>query len=56
MRKYYEYIIVDTSAGTKMKAVFDVVEQSDLILIIQPPILYVLEMQETMTDEFYKRG
>ena len=32
MRKYYEYIIVDTSAGTNA-SVFDVVEQSDLILM-----------------------
>ena len=36
MRKYYEYIIVDTSAGTNA-SVFDVVEQSDLILINTTP-------------------
>ena len=55
MRKYYEYIIVDTSAGTNA-SVFDVVEQSDLILINTTPDPICVRDARTMSDEFYKRG
>ncbi|MBQ8300780.1 MAG: P-loop NTPase [Clostridia bacterium] len=55
MRKYYEYIIVDTSAGTN-ESVFDVVEQSDLILINTTPDPICVRDARTMSDEFYKRG
>ncbi len=55
MRKYYEYIIVDTSAGTN-ESVFDVVEQSDLILINTTPDPVCVRDARTMSDEFYKRG
>lgn len=55
MRKYYEYIIVDTSAGIN-SSVFDVVEQSDLILINTTPDPICVRDARTMSDEFYKRG
>lgn len=55
MRKYYEYIIVDTSAGTN-ESVFDVVEQSDLILINTTPDPICVRDARLMSDEFYKRG
>lgn len=55
MRKYYEFVIVDTSAGTN-ESVFDVVEQSDLILINTTPDPICVRDARTMSDEFYKRG
>lgn len=55
MRKYYEFIIVDTSAGTN-ESVFDVVEQSDLILINTTPDPICVRDARLMSDEFYKRG
>ena len=55
MRKYYEYIIIDTSAGIS-NSVFDVVEQSDLILIVTTPDPICVRDGRTMSDEFYKRG
>ncbi len=55
MRKYYEYIIIDTSAGTN-ESVFDVVEQSDLILINTTPDPICVRDARLMSDEFYKRG
>jgi len=55
MRKYYEYIIVDTSAGTN-QSVFDVVEQSDLILVNTTPDPICVRDARLMSDEFYKRG
>ena len=55
MRKYYEYIIVDTSAGTN-ESVFDVVEQSDLILVNTTPDPICVRDARLMSDEFYKRG
>jgi len=55
MRKYYEYIIVDTSAGIS-SSVFDIVEQSDLILIVTTPDPICVRDGRTMSDEFYKRG
>jgi septum site-determining protein MinD len=55
MRKYYEYIIVDTSAGTN-ESVFDVVEQSDLILINTTPDPICVRDARMISDEFYKRG
>ncbi len=55
MRKYYEYIIVDTSAGIN-GSVFDVVTQSDLILIVTTPDPVCVRDAQMMSDEFYKRG
>lgn len=55
MRKYYEYIIVDTSAGIS-GSVFDVVTQSDLILIVTTPDPICVRDAQMMSDEFYKRG
>ena len=55
MRKYYEYIIVDTSAGIS-SSVFDIVGQSDLILIVTTPDPICVRDGRTMSDEFYKRG
>lgn len=55
MRKYYEYIIIDTSAGINT-SVFDIVEQSDLIMIVTTPDPVCVRDGQTMSDEFYKRG
>ncbi|MFA5658067.1 MAG: P-loop NTPase [Oscillospiraceae bacterium] len=55
MRKYYEYIIVDTSAGINGN-VFDIVAQSDLILIVTTPDPVCVRDAQMMSDEFYKRG
>ena len=45
MRKYFEYIIIDTSAGIN-GSVFDIVTNSDLILIVTTPDPVCVEMQE----------
>ncbi len=55
LRKYYEYIIVDTSAGINGN-VFDIVAQSDLILIVTTPDPVCVRDAQMMSDEFYKRG
>lgn len=55
IRKYYEYIIIDTSAGIN-KSVFDIVSQSDMILIVTTPDPICVRDAQMMSDEFYKRG
>ncbi len=55
IRKYYEYIIVDTSAGIN-ENVFDITAQSDLILIVTTPDPICVRDAQMMSDEFYKRG
>lgn len=55
MRKYFEYIIIDTSAGIN-NAVFDIVTNSDLILIVTTPDPICVRDGQMMSDEFYKRG
>jgi septum site-determining protein MinD len=46
---------VDTSAGTN-QSVFDIVEQSDLILVNTTPDPICVRDARLMSDEFYKRG
>ena len=55
MRKYFEYIIIDTSAGIN-GSVFDIVTNSDLILIVTTPDPVCVRDARMMSDEFYKRG
>lgn len=55
IRKYYEYIIIDTSAGIN-ENVFDIVAQSDMILIVTTPDPICVRDAQLMSDEFYKRG
>ncbi|MBR1663173.1 MAG: P-loop NTPase [Ruminococcus sp.] len=55
MRKYFEYIIIDTSAGIN-GSVFDIVTNSDLILIVTTPDPVCVRDAQMMSDEFYKRG
>ncbi len=55
IRKYYEYIIIDTSAGIN-ENVFDIVAQSDMILIVTTPDPICVRDAQMMSDEFYKRG
>lgn len=53
MRKYFEYIIIDTSAGIN-GSVFDIVTNSDLILIVTTPDPVCVRDARMMSDEFYK--
>lgn len=55
IRKYYEYILIDTSAGIN-ENVFDIVAQSDMILIVTTPDPICVRDAQMMSDEFYKRG
>ena len=55
IRKYYEYIIIDTSAGIN-ENVFDIVAQSDMILIVTTPDPICVRDAQMMSDEFYNRG
>jgi septum site-determining protein MinD len=55
VRKYYDYIIIDTGAGINSH-VFDIVTQSDLILVITTPDPVCIRDARMMSDEFYKRG
>ena len=55
MRKYFEYILIDTSAGIN-GSVFDIVTNSDLILIVTTPDPVCVRDAQMMSDEFYKRG
>ena len=55
MKKYFEYIIIDTSAGIN-NSVFDIVTNSDLILIVTTPDPVCVRDARMMSDEFYKRG
>lgn len=55
IRKYYEYIIIDTGAGINSH-VFDIVEQANLILILSTPDQVCIRDAALMSDEFYNRG
>ena len=55
VRKYYDYIIIDTGAGIN-NHVFDIVEQSNLILVVTTPDPICVRDAQMMSDEFYARG
>lgn len=55
IKKYYEYIIIDTGAGINSH-VFDIVEQANLILVVSTPDQVCIRDASLMSDEFYKRG
>ena len=55
IKKYYDYIIIDTGAGINSH-VFDIVEQSNLILVVTTPDPICVRDARMMSDEFYKRG
>ncbi len=55
VKKYFEYIIIDTGAGINSH-VFDIVEQANLILVISTPDQVCIRDASLMSDEFYNRG
>lgn len=55
IKKYFEYIIIDTGAGINSH-VFDIVEQANLILVISTPDPVCIRDASLMSDEFYNRG
>lgn len=55
IKKYFEYIIIDTGAGINSH-VFDIVEQANLILVITTPDPVCVRDANMMSDEFYNRG
>ena len=55
VKKYFEYIIIDTGAGISSH-VFDIVEQSNLILVVSTPDPVCIRDAGLMSDEFYNRG
>ena len=55
IKKYFEYIIIDTGAGINSH-VFDIVEQANLILVISTPDPVCVRDASLMSDEFYNRG
>ncbi|MDR0918147.1 MAG: P-loop NTPase [Oscillospiraceae bacterium] len=55
VKKFYDYVIVDTGAGINSH-VFDIVSQSDLILVVTTPDAICVRDARMMSDEFYKRG
>lgn len=55
IKKYFEYIIIDTGAGINSH-VFDIVEQANLILVISTPDQVCIRDASLMSDEFYNRG
>ena len=55
VKKYYEYIIIDTGAGINSH-VFDIVEQANLILVVSTPDQVCIRDASLMSDEFYNRG
>lgn len=55
IRKYFDYIIIDTGAGISSH-VFDIVEQANLILVVTTPDPICIRDATMMSDEFYKRG
>ncbi|MBR6761692.1 MAG: P-loop NTPase [Oscillospiraceae bacterium] len=55
IRKYYDYIIIDTGAGIN-NHVFDIVEQANLILVVTTPDPICVRDAQMMSDEFYHRG
>ena len=55
VKKYFEYIIIDTGAGINSH-VFDIVEQANLILVLSTPDPVCIRDASVMSDEFYNRG
>ncbi len=55
LKKYFEYIIIDTGAGINSH-VFDIVEQANLILVVSTPDQVCIRDASLMSDEFYNRG
>ncbi len=55
IRKYFDYIIIDTGAGISSH-VFDIVEQANLILVVTTPDPVCIRDATMMSDEFYRRG
>lgn len=55
VRKYYDFIIIDTGAGISSH-VFDIVEQANLILVVTTPDPICIRDATMMSDEFYQRG
>ncbi|MDE5582550.1 MAG: P-loop NTPase [Ruminococcus sp.] len=55
VKKYYDYIIIDTGAGINSH-VFDIVEQANLILVVSTPDSVCIRDASLMSDEFYNRG
>lgn len=55
VKKYFEYIIIDTGAGINSH-VFDIVEQANLILVVSTPDQVCIRDASLMSDEFYNRG
>jgi len=55
VKKYYDYIIIDTGAGIN-NHVFDIVEQANLILVVTTPDPICVRDAQMMSDEFYARG
>jgi septum site-determining protein MinD len=55
IKKYYDYIIIDTGAGINSH-VFDIVAQSNLILVVTTPDPICIRDARMMSDAFYTRG
>ncbi len=55
VKKYFDYIIIDTGAGINSH-VFDIVEQANLILVVSTPDPVCIRDASLMSDEFYNRG
>ncbi|GHU53181.1 site-determining protein [Clostridia bacterium] len=55
VKKYYDYIIIDTGAGINSH-VFDIVTQADLILAVTTPDQICVRDVRMISDEFYRRG
>ncbi len=55
IRKFYDFIIIDTGAGINSH-VFDIVEQANLILVVTTPDPVCIRDATMMSDEFYRRG
>jgi len=55
IKKYFEFIIIDTGAGINSH-VFDIVEQANLILVVTTPDPVCVRDATMMSDEFYNRG
>ena len=55
LRKYFEYIIIDTSSGVN-GSIFDVVTNSDLILLVTSIDSTSVRDARMISDEFYKRS
>lgn len=55
MKKYYDYIIIDSSAGIS-RSIFDITASSDLVLIVTTPDPVCIRDGQTISDEIYERN